>query len=144
MLIIFCFFLGTRFCLILKFPIVNLCLFCLSKVSSEAGFGRSLFERLSMLRRSKHLLNVQYRMHPSISFFPNSYFYSRGIHDAQNVKRKNYEKKYLPWPMFGSFSFINIYGGREEFDDAERSRRNMVEVAVVAKLVKKLHKGLPF
>ena len=114
------------------------------KVSSEAGFGRSLFERLSLLGRSKHLLNVQYRMHPSISLFPNSCFYFNQIHDAQNVKEKNYEKKYLPWPMFGSFSFINVRGGREEFDDAGRSRRNMVEVAVVVKLVQNLYKGLPF
>ena len=143
MLIIFCFILGTKFCLILKFPIVNICLFCLFKVSSEAGFGRSLFERLSVLGHSKHLLNVQYRMHPSISYFPNAYFYFNQIRDAQNVKRKNYEKKYLPWPMFGSFSFISVNGGREEFDDAGRSRRNLVEVAVVVKLVK-LHKGLPF
>ncbi|KAK2965394.1 hypothetical protein RJ640_001471, partial [Escallonia rubra] len=38
-----------------------------SKVSEEAGFGRSLFERLSLLNHPKHLLNTQYRMHPSIT-----------------------------------------------------------------------------
>ncbi|KAG6411831.1 hypothetical protein SASPL_129915 [Salvia splendens] len=37
-----------------------------SKLSEEAGFGRSLFERLSSMGHPKHLLNVQYRMHPSI------------------------------------------------------------------------------
>nr|GEZ84020.1 UvrD-like helicase, ATP-binding domain, P-loop containing nucleoside triphosphate hydrolase [Tanacetum cinerariifolium] len=37
-----------------------------SNVCIESGFGRSLFDRLSSLGHSKHLLNVQYRMHPSI------------------------------------------------------------------------------
>ncbi|KAJ7942731.1 UvrD-like Helicase, ATP-binding domain, P-loop containing nucleoside triphosphate hydrolase [Quillaja saponaria] len=112
-----------------------------SNVSQEAGFGRSLFERLSLLGHSKHLLNIQYQMHPSISFFPNSYFYLNQIIDAPNVKRKSYEKHYLPLPMFGPYSFINIVGGREELDDAGRSRRNMIEVAIVMKILKKLHKA---
>ncbi|KAI4357269.1 hypothetical protein L6164_001230 [Bauhinia variegata] len=111
-----------------------------SNVSSDAGFGRSLFERLSTLGHSKHLLNIQYRMHPSISSFPNSYFYFNEIHDASNVKRKNYAKQYLPGPMFGTYSFLNVIGGREEFDNIGRSRKNMVEVAVVDKILKNLHK----
>jgi hypothetical protein len=43
--------------------------------------------------------------------------------------------------MFGPYSFINIVGGREEKDDVGRSRRNMVEVAVVMKILLKLYKG---
>ncbi len=43
--------------------------------------------------------------------------------------------------MFGPYSFINIAGGREEKDDVGRSRRNMVEVAVVMKILLKLYKG---
>ncbi|KAJ7942669.1 UvrD-like Helicase, ATP-binding domain, P-loop containing nucleoside triphosphate hydrolase [Quillaja saponaria] len=112
-----------------------------SNVSQKAGFGRSLFQRLSLLGHSKHLLNIQYRMHPSISFFPNSYFYLNQIVDAPNVKRKSYEKHWLPLPMFGPYSFINIVGGREELDDAGRSRRNMIEVAVLMTILKKLHKA---
>ncbi|KAE8038056.1 hypothetical protein FH972_010602 [Carpinus fangiana] len=112
-----------------------------SNISAEAGFGRSLFERLSSLGHSKHLLNIQYRMHPAISFFPNSKFYHKQILDSPNVKRKSHEKLYLSWPMFGPYSFINIEGGREEKDDVERSWRNMVEVAVVMKILQKLHKA---
>lgn len=70
-----------------------------SKVSDGAGFGRSLFERLSSLGHPKHLLNVQYRMHPSISLFPNSKFYSGLISDGPNVKAKAYEKTFLPGPI---------------------------------------------
>ncbi|GJZ38913.1 UvrD-like helicase, ATP-binding domain, P-loop containing nucleoside triphosphate hydrolase [Tanacetum coccineum] len=111
------------------------------KVSIESGFGRSLFDRLSSLGHSKHLLNVQYRMHPSISLFPNLKFYQNQILDAQNVLSKCHEKKYLSGPMFGSYSFINVVGGREEKDDDGRSRRNMVEVAIAVKIVQKLYRA---
>ncbi|KAL5077780.1 hypothetical protein RYX36_016764 [Vicia faba] len=111
-----------------------------SNVCTEAGFGRSLFERLSLLGSPKNLLNMQHRMHPDISSFPNSYFYSSKIQDAPNVKR-NYTKQYLPGPMFGPYSFINVAGGREEFDDNGRSYKNMAEVAVVMMILKNLHKA---
>ncbi|CAL5430276.1 unnamed protein product [Camellia sinensis] len=113
----------------------------ISNVSSEAGFGRSLFKRLSSLGHSKHLLNMQYRMHPSISFFPNSNFYFNQIMDAPYVMKKSYERHYLSEPMFGPYSFINVVGGKEEFDDVGRSRRNLIEVAVVVKIVQKLYKA---
>ncbi|XWS34413.1 hypothetical protein CRYUN_Cryun21dG0036400 [Craigia yunnanensis] len=112
----------------------------LSNVSDEAGFGRSLFQRLSTLGHSKHLLNIQYRMHPSISCFPNARFYHNQILDAAGVKHKSYEKHYLPWPMFGPYSFINI-SGRDDVDDVGHSYRNMVEVAVVQRLVQTLFKA---
>ncbi|KAK6774713.1 hypothetical protein RDI58_029952 [Solanum bulbocastanum] len=112
-----------------------------SRVSEEADFGRSLFERLSSLGHSRHLLNIQYRMHPSISQFPNSSFYRKQICDAPDVKHKTYEKRYLPGRCFGPYSFINVPLGKEEMDDVGHSRRNMVEVALVMKIVHNLYKG---
>ncbi|OMO72637.1 hypothetical protein COLO4_27520 [Corchorus olitorius] len=112
----------------------------ISNVSYEAGFGRSLFQRLSMLGHSKHLLNIQYRMHPSISSFPNARFYYNQILDAPGVKHRSYEKHYLPWPMFGPYSFLNV-SGKDEVDDVGYSHRNMVEVAVVRRLVQTLYKA---
>ncbi|KAK7399848.1 hypothetical protein VNO78_11042 [Psophocarpus tetragonolobus] len=112
-----------------------------SNVSLKVGFGRSLFARLSSLGHPNHFLNIQYRMHPAISSFPNSHFYLNQILDAPNVLKKNYRKKYLPGPMFGPYSFINVVGGIEEFDDAGRSRKNMVEVAVVMKIIKSCFKA---
>ncbi|XP_044475327.1 uncharacterized ATP-dependent helicase C29A10.10c-like [Mangifera indica] len=110
-----------------------------SKVTDEASFGRSLFERLSSLGRSKHLLNTQYRMHPSISCFPNSYFYNNRIWDSPNVKRRINKNVFLPRsPIFRPYSFINILEGREE--SIGRSWRNMVEVAVVMKILQNLYK----
>nr|GMD32508.1 putative helicase magatama 3 [Ipomoea batatas] len=111
-----------------------------SKVSDEAGFGRSLFERLSSLGHSKLMLNVQYRMHPAISYFPNVSFYHGQVQDAENVRGKTYERKYLQGRMYGPYSFISIPCGKEEMDDIGHSRRNMVEVALVNKIVKDLYK----
>ncbi|XP_031737582.1 uncharacterized ATP-dependent helicase C29A10.10c isoform X1 [Cucumis sativus] len=77
-------------------------------------------------------------MHPSISLFPNSKFYSSQISDGPNVKAKAYEKTFLPGPMFDSYSFININGAREEKDEIGHSLKNMVEVDVVLKIVHSL------
>ncbi|PWA68458.1 UvrD-like Helicase, ATP-binding domain-containing protein [Artemisia annua] len=62
------------------------------------------------------------------------------IQDAPNVLSISHEKTYLSGPMFGSYSFINVVGGREEKDDNGRSRRNMVEVAIVLKIVQNLYR----
>ncbi|KAI3942867.1 hypothetical protein MKW92_012849 [Papaver armeniacum] len=89
-----------------------------SKVSDDAGFGRSLFERLSSLGHSKNFLNIQYRMHPKISAFPNANFYRNQILDAPNVLCKSYERRYLQGPMFGPYSFISTSDGRDEQDNS--------------------------
>ncbi|KAI3888823.1 hypothetical protein MKW92_003166, partial [Papaver armeniacum] len=112
-----------------------------SKVSEKAGLGRSLYERLRSLGHSKHLLDMQYRMHPKISSFPNAKFYQNQILDAPNVIFENYQRHYLPGPMFGPYSFISICDGREELDSVVESRKNMVEVAVIMKIVQDLSKA---
>ncbi|CAD5333254.1 unnamed protein product [Arabidopsis thaliana] len=105
----------------------------------KAKFGRSLFERLVLLGHKKHLLDVQYRMHPSISRFPNKEFYGGRIKDAANVQESIYQKRFLQGNMFGSFSFINVGRGKEEFGDGD-SPKNMVEVAVVSEIISNLFK----
>lgn len=90
----------------------------------------------------KHLLNVQYRMHPSISLFPNMEFYDNQILDAPRVKERSYEKHFLRGDMFKSYSFINVAFGQDESVLYEgNSRKNMVEVAVVSEIVLDLYKG---
>jgi hypothetical protein len=113
----------------------------LQQVSARAGFGRSLFERLSLMGHSKHFLNMQYTMHPLISSFPNSKFYGNKIMDAPTV-RTNFLKRYLPGQIFGPYSFINVSCGKEELDGVHHSWKNMVEVAVIKKLVNNLYKGI--
>ncbi|KAJ4974650.1 hypothetical protein NE237_007824 [Protea cynaroides] len=111
----------------------------ISKISEKAGFGRSLFERQVSLGHKKHLLNIQYRMHPSISIFPNTEFYENQILDASNVKERSHERHFLQGNMYGPYSFLNVAYGREERDGP--GRKNMVEVAVVFEIVKSLFKA---
>ncbi|XP_052304624.1 uncharacterized protein LOC18106539 isoform X1 [Populus trichocarpa] len=110
-----------------------------SEISKEAEFGRSLFERLVILGHEKHLLNMQYRMHPSISLFPNKEFYDGLMQDASTVKERNYQKQFLQGNMYGPYSFINVASGKEEFDNGG-SKKNLVEVAVVSEVVASLFK----
>ncbi|GJR39258.1 P-loop containing nucleoside triphosphate hydrolase [Tanacetum coccineum] len=108
-------------------------------ICKKAEFGRSLFQRLVMLKHTTHLLNIQYRMHPMISLFPNKEFYDKKILDGPNVKERSYKKQFLKGKMYGSYSFIHLAQGEVEFDET-KSKKNMVEVAVVIELVTKLHK----
>ncbi|MFS7911495.1 putative P-loop containing nucleoside triphosphate hydrolase, DNA2/NAM7 helicase, helicase [Helianthus anomalus] len=108
-----------------------------SKICSDAKFGRSLFERLVLLGHQKHLLNVQYRMNPSISQFPNTEFYNGQILDGPNVIDKAREQRFLQEDMYGAYSFINVDSAKEEFDK-NHSTKNMVEVAVIAQIVANL------
>ncbi|KAE8792315.1 Lupus brain antigen 1-like protein [Hordeum vulgare] len=111
-----------------------------SKVCKEAGFATSLFERLVMLKFDKHLLNIQYRMNPCISLFPNAQFYERKILDGFNVLSPSYNKDYTCLP-FGSYTFINLTDGREDKEGVGNSCRNMVEVAVVLHLIHTIFKS---
>jgi len=110
------------------------------QISEKSGFGRSLFERLVLLGHEKHLLNIQYRMHPSISLFPNMEFYDKQILDSPRVKERSYEKHFLCGDMFKFYSFINVAYGQDELDEGN-SRKNGVEVAVVSDIVLELYKG---
>lgn len=80
-------------------------------------------------------------MHPNISRFPNAKFYQNQIMDAEIVKSDIYEKHYIPDPMFGSYSFINISCGREDHDN-KHSWKNMVEIAVLLKIIQLVYKGI--
>ncbi|OMO88691.1 hypothetical protein CCACVL1_08258 [Corchorus capsularis] len=114
--------------------IVNL---YLEQISDQATLGRSLFERLVLLGQQKQLLNMQYRMHPAISSFPNTEFYNGRILDAPTVKNSSHEKHFLQGSMYGPYSFINIACGKEQLDH-QHSLKNMVEVAVTCKIVANL------
>lgn len=106
-----------------------------SKVSDDALLGRSLFERFSLLGHKKHLLDIQYRMHPSISIFPNLSFYGNQIVDGPNVKQV--PGYYLPGAMYGPYSFINIHGR----EDGGRSKRNVAEVAAILQILRTLRQA---
>ena len=103
-----------------------------------------MFERLVLLKYEKHLLNVQYRMHPSISLFPNKKFYDGKLSDAPNVRMKSYNKIFLEGEMYGAYSFINIAKGKEQFGPRGYSFKNTVEASVISQIIQRLHKGLSY
>ncbi|KAK9115678.1 hypothetical protein Sjap_014625 [Stephania japonica] len=111
-----------------------------STISQEADFGRSLFERMVSLGQRKHLLNTQYRMNPSISLFPNKQFYNNQILDGANVREKAYKRILLKGDTYGPYSFINVAYGSEASNN-KHSQKNMVEVAVVSKIVSNLYEA---
>nr|GFC84213.1 probable helicase MAGATAMA 3 [Tanacetum cinerariifolium] len=78
-----------------------------SRICMKAEFGRSLFERLVLLKYTTHLLNVQYRMHPMISLFPNKEFYNKKILDGPNMKERSFKKQFLKGKMFGTYNLVN-------------------------------------
>ncbi|KAJ3709114.1 hypothetical protein LUZ61_012819 [Rhynchospora tenuis] len=107
-----------------------------SKISAKAAFGRSLFERLSSIGHKKHLLNIQYRMHPHIHNFPNRMFYGGCIEDGLNVKKDSYFRSYLNKPMYGAYSFIHVVNNKDTSDQAGKFCKNLVEVAAVHHIIK--------
>ncbi|GJM91338.1 hypothetical protein PR202_ga07701 [Eleusine coracana subsp. coracana] len=111
-----------------------------SKIAKDADFGRSLYQRLCTLGYSKHLLEVQYRMDPCISKFPNASFYDNRILDGPTVKQEGYARRYLPGPIYGAYSFIHIENDMEMLDNLGQSSKNMAEVAVAANIVERLAK----
>ncbi|XBI45464.1 hypothetical protein VPH35_109925 [Triticum aestivum] len=115
-----------------------------SKISENADFGRSIFERLISLGCRKHLLDTQYRMHPEISRFPVWRFYDGKVGDGANVVSKSHRRRLLRGNMFGPYSFINVHGGRESSEEHSRSPKNTIEIAVVSLIVERLFRGLSY
>ncbi|GLJ34036.1 hypothetical protein SUGI_0684510 [Cryptomeria japonica] len=112
----------------------------ISLLSQKAGYGRSLFERLQLLGHPVHLLNTQYRMHPSISQFPNMAFYGNCIMNGPNVNMEAYGNAYITSEMYGTYAFVNIADAREAEDGFGKSKQNVVEAAVVLHMIAKLFK----
>ena len=109
----------------------------ISRLAQDLGYGRSLFDRLlSHPGTVSSLLNVQYRMHPRISYWPNQTFYRGVLLDGANVSSKDYAKQ---WHEF--FPPVSVFSvrGKEE-SDATGSRFNALEVEVAVKLLKTFYR----
>ncbi len=109
----------------------------LSFRAEEKGLKRSLFERLVDLGIEPFLLTKQYRMHPSISKFPNKQFYSSKLIDGVNASSRPAPAGLL-WPDWDNpVAFIPVEGGELVSPDGT-SRENPVEVSWVLKITEDL------
>ena len=109
----------------------------LSFRAEEKGLKRSLFERLVDLGIEPFLLTKQYRMHPSISKFPNKQFYSSKLIDGVNANSRPAPAGLL-WPDWENpVAFIPVDGGEVVSPDGT-SRENPIEVSWVLKVTNDL------
>lgn len=83
------------------------------------------------------LLDVQYRMHPAISSFPNKQFYNRKLKNGDNVLGENYGNLAYQKDIFGPYAFIDIPDGTEV--NAGSSKKNFLEAELVLHLIRRVH-----
>ncbi|KAF5294950.1 hypothetical protein FQR65_LT10663 [Abscondita terminalis] len=108
-----------------------------TKEAKDFGYGKSLFSRImSNFPSNKinpvHILNVQYRMHPEISQFPNTTFYNGKLSDSSCVKkRKSIFNSIQPYLVF-NFDMETIMNSQEY--------SNKAEIICVLKLLNVLNK----
>ena len=106
----------------------------ISRRAEEGGLSRSLFERISEMGISPFLLNTQYRMHPSISSFPNSQFYNGLLEDGVDVEERETPPGIL-WPDWNSpLSFLPV-DGDEVLSPDGASKENPAEASWVVKIL---------
>mmetsp|Transcript_5810 Transcript_5810/g.17550 ORF Transcript_5810/g.17550 Transcript_5810/m.17550 type:complete len:595 (-) Transcript_5810:1732-3516(-) len=79
----------------------------ISQASHKYKYNRSLFNRFQLCKYPIHLLETQYRMHPSITRWPSKQFYQGQLVDAPNLE-KSLAREWHDFPGFGPFSFYDV------------------------------------
>ncbi|ORM39892.1 putative helicase [Babesia sp. Xinjiang] len=102
-----------------------------SNVAVSLKYDRSLFQRLQMCGYPVNLLNIQYRMDPSISRFPSMYFYRNQLKDAPNV----YHRQREDWREFPLLRPAVFYAIDSLQAKNETSYMNETEAELVCQLL---------
>jgi regulator of nonsense transcripts 1 len=112
------------------------------KAAAKAGLTQSLFERLVLVGIRPVRLQVQYRMHPSLSEFPSNMFYEGSLQngvtesDRQLLNLPNFAgKEDFPWPVPNKPMFFYSITGMEEISASGTSYLNRTEASYVEKIV---------
>lgn len=101
-----------------------------SQKAGNYGLSKSLLERLMNDENKNHvMLNVQYRMRPAISSFPNKRFYESKLHDSAVVERM------AP----GGYTFVNVMG--QERKNYAGSYQNIDEALMIISILRQLGCG---
>ncbi|XP_038977123.1 uncharacterized protein LOC120107765 [Phoenix dactylifera] len=112
-----------------------------SKNLHSIGYKRSLLERISYLCKPDCTLEVQYRMHPEISYFPNKKLFNWKLVDSPKTLDGNIKNLSLPDCISAPFSFLDVSDGQESFDGQDEGWKNLIEAAVICKIVMSLLKA---
>ena len=106
----------------------------ISRRAEKGGLDRSLFERLVEMGIAPHMLTRQYRMHPSISDFPNKRFYDGKLEDGVNKSDREAPAGML-WPDWDApLAFLPVEG-EELLSPDGASKENLVEASWVVKIL---------
>ncbi|CAH1428983.1 unnamed protein product [Lactuca virosa] len=105
------------------------------KKAARAGLAQSLFERLVMLSVKPIRLQVQYRMHPSLSEFPSNSFYEGTLQNGVTINERQSPGIDFPWPVPNRPMFFYVQMGQEEISASGTSYLNRTEAANVEKIV---------
>ncbi|XP_038687689.1 regulator of nonsense transcripts 1 homolog [Tripterygium wilfordii] len=105
------------------------------KKAARAGLAQSLFERLVMLGVKPIRLQVQYRMHPSLSEFPSNSFYEGTLQNGVTINERLSSGIDFPWPVPNRPMFFYVQMGQEEISASGTSYLNRTEAANVEKIV---------
>ena len=106
----------------------------ISRRAGSGGLRRSLFERFVDMGIRPLLLDTQYRMHPSISEFPNSQFYAGMLQNGVSESEREAAPGML-WPDWDSpLSFLPVDG--DELLSADgASKENTAEASWAVKIL---------
>ena len=112
------------------------------KTAAKAGLTQSMFERLVVNGIRPLRLEIQYRMHPSISEFPSNMFYEGSLHngiteaDRQLLTLPEFQgKEDFPWPSPSHPLMFYSISGMEEISASGTSYLNRTEASYVEKCV---------
>ncbi len=112
-----------------------------SEDATKTQYNRSLFERLIDNNYPRHILTIQYRMHPNIRNFISSVFYNNQLKDDSGlIDKMKKEKIFECIKENKNFSFFDIVYGKEIFDN--KSYSNESEVDFTLKIIRQIDKML--
>ena len=108
-----------------------------SREAANYKYEQSLFVRMqSNHPKAVHLLDTQYRMHPSISKFPSSAFYEGRLRDGPDMGKL----RTRPWhaaEITGPFRFFDVQGQHQSAPTGH-SLVNLAEIRVAMLLYRRL------
>ncbi|MBK30394.1 MAG: hypothetical protein CMB49_06810 [Euryarchaeota archaeon] len=109
----------------------------ISRRAEDGGLNRSLFERLIDSGIPVNMLEVQYRMHPTIRDYPSGRFYEGRLEDGGDALTRTAPAG-VTWPDWEHpVAFVPVEGS-EIVDEMGASRSNMDEAATVVQLVSQI------
>lgn len=110
------------------------------KQACIAGLNHSLFERLVSMGNVPLRLEVQYRMHPSLSEFASNMFYEGLLQNGVTSEDRTGACSTFPWPVPDRPMMFWVNYGKEEIGANGTSYLNRVEAMNVDKIISRLYK----